>query len=103
MAQLLESFSQRYGVVIVDSPPILGLADAPMLAAIADGTIFVVEAERGHSGALKAALRRLRSMEPTILGAALAKFDPSRSGNRYSAYYGYDYYSYTDKEGRGAA
>lgn len=42
-------------------------------------------------------------MEPTILGAALAKFDPSRSGNRYSAYYGYDYYSYTDKEGRGAA
>ena len=103
MAQLLETFSHQYGVVIVDSPPILGLADAPMLAAIADGTIFVVEAERGRSGSLKAALRRLRSMEPTILGAALAKFDPTRSGNRYSAYYGYDYYAYSDKAGHGAA
>lgn len=96
MAQLLEIFADRYGVVIVDSPPVLGLADAPMLAAIADGTVFVVEAERGRSGSLKAALRRLRSMEPTILGAVLAKFDPARSGNRYSAYYGYDYYSYAD-------
>lgn len=96
MAQLLEIFANRYGVVIVDSPPVLGLADAPMLAAIADGTVFVVEAERGRSGSLKAALRRLRSLEPTILGAVLAKFDPARSGNRYSAYYGYDYYSYAD-------
>ena len=103
MAQLLETFAKSYDVVIVDSPPILGLADAPMLAAIADGTVFVVEAERGRSGSLKAALRRLRAMEPTILGAALAKFDPSRSGNRYSAYYGYDYYAYSDKAGRSAA
>ena len=103
MAQLLETFSQQYGVVIVDSPPVLGLADAPMLAAIADGTIFVVEAERGRSGSLKAALRRLRSMEPTLLGAALAKFDPARSGNRYSAYYGYDYYAYADKQDAASA
>lgn len=103
MAQLLEIFARRYGVVIVDSPPILGLADAPMLAAIADGTVFVVEAERGRSGSLKAALRRLRSMEPTILGAVLAKFDPARSGNRYSAYYGYDYYAYSEgRDGRTA-
>lgn len=95
MAQLLEQASATYDVVIVDSPPVLGLADAPMLAAIADGTIFVVEAERGRSGALKTALRRLRSMEPVLLGAVLAKFDPTRSGNRYSAYYGYDYYQYS--------
>ncbi len=94
MAQLLEMFAESHDVVIVDSPPVLGLADAPMLAAIADGTVFVVEAERGRSGSLKAALRRLRSMKPVLLGAVLAKFDPTRSGNRYSAYYGYDYYQY---------
>ncbi len=100
MAQLLEQLSARYDSIIIDSPPVLGLADSPMLAAIADGTIFVVEAERGRSGSLKAALRRLRTMEPVILGAVLAKFDPSRSGNRYSAYYGYDYYQYANAEGR---
>ena len=96
MAQLLESFAGKYDVVIVDSSPVLGLADAPMLSAIADGTIFVIEADRGRSGALKAALRRLRTMEPNILGAVLAKFDPSRADNRYSAYYGYDYYAYAE-------
>ncbi|QKG72455.1 GumC family protein [Erythrobacter mangrovi] len=98
MAQLLESFAESHDVVILDSPPVLGLADAPMLAAIADGTVFVVEAERGRSGALKAALRRLRSMKPVMLGAVLAKFDPTKSGNRYSAYYGYDYYQYASGE-----
>ena len=103
MAQLLEHFAQSHDVVIVDSPPVLGLADAPMLAAIADGTVFVVEAERGRSGSLKAALRRLRSMKPVLLGAVLAKFDPTRSGNRYSAYYGYDYYQYSSGERRSKA
>ncbi|MBX7495289.1 polysaccharide biosynthesis tyrosine autokinase [Qipengyuania sp. 6B39] len=103
MAQLLEYFAQTHDVVIVDSPPVLGLADAPMLAAIADGTVFVVEAERGRSGSLKAALRRLRSMKPVLLGAVLAKFDPTKSGNRYSAYYGYDYYQYATGDGRNEA
>lgn len=102
MAQLLEQLSATYDTIILDSPPVLGLADAPLLAAIADGTIFVVEAERGRSGALKSALRRLRSVEPNILGAVLTKFDPAKLGNRYSEYYGYDYYQYggkTDKAG----
>ncbi|MFA6219440.1 MAG: polysaccharide biosynthesis tyrosine autokinase [Erythrobacter sp.] len=103
MAQLLEGFAESYDVVILDSPPVLGLADAPMLAAIADGTVFVVEAERGRSGSLKAALRRLRSMKPVLLGAVLAKFDPTKSGNRYSAYYGYDYYQYASGERRSEA
>ena len=101
MAQVLEQASQDYDVVIVDSPPVLGLADAPILAAIADGTVFVVEAERGRSGQLKTALRRLRSMKPVLLGAVLAKFDPARSGNRYSAYYGYEYYKYSGSERAG--
>ena len=103
MAQLLEHFADKFDVVIIDSPPVLGLADAPMLASIADGTVFVIEAERGRSGSLKAALRRLRSMDPQILGAVLAKFDPSRSGNRYSAYSHNDYYAYVDEAERVAS
>ncbi|MBX7527413.1 GumC family protein [Qipengyuania vesicularis] len=95
MAQLLEVYAGKYDVVIIDSPPVLGLADAPMMAAIADGTVFVIEAERGRSGSLKAALRRLRTMDPHILGAVLAKFDPAKSGNSYSQYAGGNYYSYS--------
>lgn len=101
MARLLEEAAAEYDVVVVDSPPVLGLTDAPMIAAIADGTIFVVEADRGRSGQLRSALRRLRSVDPVLLGAVLAKFDPEKAGNRYSAYYGYDYYRY-EGEGRTA-
>ncbi len=94
MAQILNLCSEDYEVVILDSPPVLGLADAPMLSALVDGTIFAVEADRGGSGQLKTALRRLRTMHPVLIGAVLTKFDPTKAGNRYSAYYGYDYYRY---------
>ena len=98
MARLLEEAGEAYDAVVIDSPPVLGLADAPMLSAIADGTIFVVEADRGRSGQLKSALRRLRAMQPVLLGAVLTKFDPARSGNRYGSYYGYDAYRYGGRE-----
>lgn len=94
-AHLLEQLSSRYDCVVIDSPPVLGLADAPVMSALADGVIFVVEASRSRSGMLKTAVRRLRAMNPVILGAVLTKFDPTAASNKYSEYYGYDYYRYS--------
>ncbi|ANU06906.1 GumC family protein [Paraurantiacibacter namhicola] len=94
MAAMLEQGDAEYDLVIVDSAPILGLADSPELAALADGVLVVIEADRARGGQLKAALRRLRDTRPNILGAVLTKFDPAKAGNSYSAYYGYDYYRY---------
>lgn len=92
--EILQDAAAEFDVVLVDSPPILGLADAPMLSALVDGVMFVVEADRSRRGSLKTALRRLRAMRPIILGAVLTKFDPLKSGNRYSEYSGYKYYQY---------
>ncbi len=103
VAQLLEALAASHDVVIVDSPPVLGLADAPMLAALADGTILVVEADRARRGNLKSALRRLKSFDPLLLGTVLTKFDSSKGGNSYSSYYGDDYYSYKPAEAVGIA
>jgi capsular exopolysaccharide synthesis family protein len=94
MIEVVEKLSEHFDAVVLDSPPVLGLADAPVLSAIADGVAFVVEAESGQRGAVKAALRRLRAMKPRLVGAILTKFDPSKSANRYSSYYGYEYYRY---------
>ena len=96
--EILQEAAGQFDVVLVDSPPILGLADAPLIAALVDGVVFVVEADRSRRGALKAALRRLRSMRPILLGAVLTKFDPLKAGNRYSEYYGYDYYQYESSD-----
>jgi capsular exopolysaccharide synthesis family protein len=98
MEQLLEEMARTYDVVIIDSPPILGLADAPVLSALVDGVVFVVESDRSRRGSLKMALRRLRAMRPVLLGAVLTKFDPTREGNRYSEYYGYHYYQYDHRD-----
>jgi Mrp family chromosome partitioning ATPase len=84
--------------VVLDSPPILGLGDAPLLSALVDGVVFIIESERARRGSLKASLRRLRTMRPMLLGAVLTMFDPSKAGHRYSDYYGYEYYTYKPRE-----
>ena len=94
---LIDQMAEKFDVVVIDSPPILGLADAPTMAALADGVVFVVEAGRSRRGALKAALRRLRAMRPNLLGGVLTKFDTTRAANKYSDYYGSHYYEYPAK------
>lgn len=94
LSSLLQTLRGQYDSIFIDSAPVLGLADSPGLSALADGVLLVVEANRGRGGQLKSAVRRLRMMKPTILGAVLTKFDPSAAGNAYTTYYQYDYYTY---------
>ena len=96
MAALLEQVEGEYDLVVIDSAPILGLADSTELSALADGVALVVEANRGRGGQLKGALRRLRAMNPVMVGAILTKYDPVRGGS-YS-YYGYNYSRYESDE-----
>jgi capsular exopolysaccharide synthesis family protein len=91
-ASLLTSLKSRYDQIVIDSPPVLGLADAPQMAAVVDGSVLVVEANRAHRGSVKAALRRLVGSRAQILGAILVKFDPRKVafGEDYmTGYYGY--------------
>lgn len=97
MQMLLDELGSQFDLVIVDSPPVLGLADAPLMAALVEGVVLVIQSDRSRRGSLKASLRRLRSMRTTVLGAVLTKFDATNMGNRYSEYYGYNYYQYSAK------
>ncbi|RYG89869.1 MAG: polysaccharide biosynthesis tyrosine autokinase [Alphaproteobacteria bacterium] len=85
-----------YGVVIIDGPPVIGLADAPILAQQADAVSFVIETGLAHRGQAKAAIRRLSAVKANIVGAILTKFDARRSGYGYAYGYGYDYGSRKD-------
>lgn len=96
MTQLIEELSARFDLVLLDSPPVLGLADSPLMAALVDGVVIVIQSDRSRRGSLKASLRRLRSMRTNILGGVLTKFDSTNMGNRYSEYYGYNYYQYSN-------
>lgn len=99
MGELLSVLADRYDCVIIDGPPVLGLADSPIVAAEVEATIFVIEANLSHRGASKLALRRLRAAQARILGGVMTKFQPQGSSDY--AYYGYDYYSYGAKASGG--
>jgi Mrp family chromosome partitioning ATPase len=94
MRELINQLTHEYDLVVLDGPPVLGLADAPILSAIAESTVFVIEASRSRRGSLKGALRRLRSAHSHVIGCVLTKFDAKKAGAEYS---NYDYYTYGEE------
>jgi capsular exopolysaccharide synthesis family protein len=86
-ATLLETFDH----VVVDAPPVMGFADAPLIASQVEGVCFVMEAHGTHKSSARTAIARLRSTETTILGAIVTKFDSKRAFSGYGYDYGYGY------------
>lgn len=89
MERVLKDALASFDHVVLDGPPILGLADAPLLASLAEGTVFVMEAGRTRATQARHALDRLFAIRAPVVGAVLTKFDTQRSGYGYG--YGYDY------------
>lgn len=93
LGSLLAEASQRYDLVIVDGPPVIGLADAPILANAADATIMVVQSGKTRVATAQAAVKRLRAARARVLGGLLTQFDSKVAG--YGDTYLYeDYYAY---------
>lgn len=87
---------ESYEFVLIDGPPVMGLADSPQIARVVDATVLIVESNRAHRVQVKTALRRLRDANANILGIVLSKFSAKSSG--YGDDYGYYYYYGTAKE-----
>jgi len=99
MAKLLSSASENFDVIIIDAPPVLGLADAPLLASIAAGTLLVLGAGESRRAIGKAALKRLHFARAQMVGVVLNKFDMRAANYAYHSY-GYgalQYYGYGNK------
>jgi Mrp family chromosome partitioning ATPase len=88
----VHSFDQ----VIIDGPPLLGLADVPVIANAADSTLITIEAGNARIGVLRGALKRLFAVRARIAGALLVKYDPKAAGESYG--YGYSDYYYRHAE-----
>ncbi|WP_456380781.1 GumC family protein [Thiolapillus sp.] len=100
MMEFLQTAEEKFDLVIIDGPPVLGLADALILANLASATMVVVDAGVTRAGALKGAVQRLRQARAKALGALLVKYGQGRSGYGYDYQYDYNYYSYaTDDAG----
>jgi capsular exopolysaccharide synthesis family protein len=89
---ILAEAQARYDMVIVDGPPVLGLADAPLLANVCRGTLMVIESGKTRTRAAIDAVNRLKAGGGNIVGAVLTKFRAQAHGYGYG--YGYEPYKY---------
>ncbi|HET8948031.1 MAG TPA: polysaccharide biosynthesis tyrosine autokinase [Candidatus Polarisedimenticolia bacterium] len=91
-AGLLQELKRRFDWVLIDSPPVVSLADASILASMSDLVMFVIK----HNGNDKELIRRsivtLRKVSPHVVGAVLNNVDLDRSHYRDYYYLGYYYY-----------
>jgi succinoglycan biosynthesis transport protein ExoP len=99
MLDLLVQGEERFDLVIVDSPPVLGLADSLILANMSRTTVMVVDAGVTRRDAIAGSLRRLRGAQANILGALLTKYGQGSSGYGYDYNYSYNYYGYESSDG----
>lgn len=85
LVSLLMAAAEKYDQIIIDGPPVLGIADAPILANVAAGTLLIVRAGDTRIGAAQSAIKRLRATRARLIGCLLTQY-----GGK-TADYGYSY------------
>jgi polysaccharide biosynthesis transport protein len=93
MAALLAAARARYDLVVLDTPPVLPVADALVLAPQVDTTLMVVRWEKTPRPAVQDALRRLRGSRARIMGTVMTLVDlrtAAGAGGRMSYAFSYD-------------
>lgn len=91
LSQLIDRLLEQYDHVVIDSPPVMGLADAPLIASRVEGVIYAVESHGIRSSMVKTALGRLASANARVMGGVLTKFEARRANYGYGYEYGYGY------------
>ncbi|WML90389.1 polysaccharide biosynthesis tyrosine autokinase [Thiothrix lacustris] len=84
-----------FDIIMLDSPPVLGLADALVIGNRTHTTLLVAAWNQSRKRPIQAAFQRLRQARNNVIGVVMTK----AKGNTGGAYYNYDYYySYGDKK-----
>jgi polysaccharide biosynthesis transport protein len=91
--ELLRNLAEAFDYVILDTPPLLGVADARILAAKADRVLYVVQWNKTPTSAAQSAIEILQECGATVAGVILSKVNVKQQ-----ARYGYgdssDYFNY---------
>jgi len=96
MKHLLQELREKYAYVIFDSPPVLAVTDAIVLAANADGVVLTVHGGQTPRELVQRSAERLRLSNIPVLGALLNNLDLQQYGYTYRKSY-YDYYEASDE------
>ncbi len=86
MKDILNEAMEKFDMILIDSPPVLAVTDAQILANICDGTIFVIQSGETPIDAARKAKELLLAANAKLLGAVLNQKKAQES--HYYYYYG---------------
>lgn len=86
---ILREAKEQFDRIIIDGPPLLGLADSVLLASAAESVLVVVESGRTRTKAAREGIERIKSAGAHIVGVILTKSTEEASGYGYSYRYRY--------------
>ena len=92
MRELVQELRGRYGVIVLDAPPLNHVTDAAVLGGMADTTVLVARAGSTEKEALRHAANRLEMLRAPVGGVVLNDIDTHRAG--------YGYYGMEDENGK---
>jgi len=98
MGRIIHACSGTFDIVLIDAPPIIGIADALLLSRLADATLLIVSASQVTRKGAQGAVKRLSIAGGNIVGTIFTKFDGSKAeyGSSYR-YMSHNYYHYGDR------
>ena len=96
MGEILAQLRGQSDMLILDSPPVLAVADASILGSRCSGAVMVIEAGRTRTGVARRALETLAQTNTKVLGVAFNKI----SQRQAAGYYYYYYYSHDGESGK---
>ena len=100
MRDLLNELQELADHVIIDSPPVLSVADTSLLTALASGVLLVVRANKTTFEPLYSTVEQLQSAKANLIGFVMNDVVRNRSGDGY--YYYNSYYATSDESGSSA-
>jgi polysaccharide biosynthesis transport protein len=93
-AGMLASQEDAFDWIVIDSPPVLSVSDASLLAKLATGVLFVVGAEMAPRASAQRAVEQLMAVKAQFAGAVLNRAAVHRHSHYYAPYYSKKYESY---------
>ena len=95
MKQVLDALRAHYDWVLIDTPPILAMADTAVLCPLVEGVVLVIGGREGDEAVrVRAPSTRCTSVGGKVIGVVLNKVNLERNSYYYSQYYGEYYRSY---------
>ncbi len=87
MQEIIKKLSLRYDYVLIDTPPVLAVTDAQILAQFTDGVLLVLKSGQTHRDMAIKAKEQLKNVKANIIGAVLNQQNTKEKGYYYY-YYG---------------